>query len=107
MSALIHTTTGAEVTVRMEGGGMRFKPQERVSYATRVALHQAKLNDLEKRCLKEAPVTAEDGTVTMERCKGYRIKTGLYCSGHQRQADRIAAGHAHEDFTEATPVGAD
>lgn len=104
---LYHLTTGQPVNVHMEGGGMRYRPQKRMSYAQRLLLAQAERAEKDaeaaaefekdpRRCLAQGP----DG----DQCKGYRIKGGLYCSGHNRSAKRRAFHHQHEEFTEALPL---
>ena len=93
-----HTTTGAEVAVVPMGGGMRFRPQERMSYAKRLALHAAaqaeKAQLIEsKRCLK--------GFDTDSQCKGYRTNDSIYCQGHKVKAERDGL---HEDFPEGVLI---
>lgn len=107
MTTLYHLTTGAPVEVKLEGGGMRHRPQPRMSYKKRLLLHQAEMALLDaeaaeqfekdpRRCLAEGP----DG----DQCKGYRMKESLYCAGHARSAKRKNFHHEHEDFEEALPL---
>lgn len=86
---------------------MRHRPQERMSYKKRLLLHQAeqamKDADLAERMEKDPRHCLAEGA-DGNQCKGWRIHGELYCAGHKRSAKRKHFDHAHEEFTEATPI---